>query len=264
MQILKLIVGMVLVSSSPLFAKEYLIICSGQSNMGGVAPIALMPEEMKAIPANVVFFKNPDLAKPLAPITTFADGPKFGPTPSFAHALADARPKDKFVILVDAVGGSMLMEWVPDYGPKELTTRVNKGGATIKMPVGNLYEPLPKRLEQIRQKYPEAEPFAFIWIQGESDQAPWAGAYLENFKRLVANIRGITSPNLLVITSDPGKADPLVYEAFAQFAKDDKNSAHVPSRDLNPGNGLHYSPTAYIEIGKRLAATLVAHLPASQ
>ena len=254
-------VMLLLVCASPLFAKDYLIICSGQSNMAGVAPVSTMPEELKAVPANIIFYKNSDITKPLEPLASFADGPKYGPTPSFAHALAGARPKDRFIILLNAVGGSGLMEWVPDYGPEELTHRVNKAGADIKMKVGNLYAFVPKQIETLRQKYPDAKPLAFVWIQGESDQTPWAAAYLPNFKRLVANMRKVTAtPELFVITADPGKAEPPVYEAFVQSAKDDKNSVHVATRDLNPGNGLHYGAPAYVEIGKRLAAAVAAHL----
>jgi len=252
---------LLLACATPLCAKDYLIICSGQSNMAGIAPVDTMPEPLKAIPANIVFYKNSDVTKPLEPLASFADGPKYGPTPSFAHALADAFPNDRFIILLNAVGGSGLMEWVPDYGPEELTHRVNKSGADIKMKVGNLYSFVPNQVDTIRQKYPDATPLAFVWIQGESDVTPWAAAYLPNFKRLVANMRKVTAtPDLFVITADPGKAEQPVYDAFVQSAKDDKNSTHVPTRDLNPGNGLHYSPTAYVEIGKRLAAAVIAHL----
>jgi lysophospholipase L1-like esterase len=257
------LIGLLVAGTSPLLAKDYLVICSGQSNMAGVAPVAQMPEELKAVPENIVYFKNSDLTKPLEPLTTFADGPKYGPTPSFARALAEARPKDRFIILLNAVGGSALLEWMPDYGPPELTSRVTKSGATVKMPVGRNYAFVPKQIELLRQKFPDAEPLAFVWIQGESDAAPWAAAYLENFKRLIANMRTLTTaPNLFVVTADPGTADAAVYEAFNQYAKDDINSVHVSTRDLNPGNGLHYSPTAYVEIGKRLAAAVTAHLPA--
>jgi len=257
------LVGLLVAGASPLLAKDYLVICSGQSNMAGVAPVGQMPEELKAVPANIVYFKNSDLTKPLEPLTTFADAPKYGPTPSFAHALAEARPKDRFILLLNAVGGSGLMQWMPDYGPPELTSRVNKSGTTVKMPVGKLYAFVPKQIELLRQKFPDAEPLAFVWIQGESDVAPWAAAYLENFRRLVTSMRTVTSaPNLFVVTADPGKADAAVYQAFIEYAKEDKKSVHVSTRDLNPGNGLHYSPTAYIEIGKRLAAVVAAHLPA--
>ena len=258
------LVALLVAVASQVCAKDYLVICSGQSNMAGAAPVAQMPDGVKAVPANIVYFKNSDLTKPLEPLTTFADGPKFGPTPSFAHALAEARPKDRFIILLNAVGGSGLMEWMPDYGPPELTSRVTKSGATVKMPVGKLYAFVPKQLELLREKFPDAEPLAFLWIQGETDVAPWAAVYLENFKRLVTNMRTLTAaPDLFVVTADPGKADSAVYDAFVQYAKDDRNSVHVSTRDLNPGNALHYSPAAYVEIGKRLAAAVTAHLPAA-
>ena len=248
--------------AAPLSAGEFLIICSGQSNMAGVGPAAELPEDLKPVPANVAYFKQPDPAKPLEPLTSFGDGPKFGPVPSFAHALSEARPKDKFIILLDAVGGSSLMQWVPDYGPAELTTRINKGGATIHEKVGVYFGPLAQRIALIRKTYPEAKPLAFLWIQGESDKGPLAGAYLENFKRLVTNVRRETStPDLLVIAGEPGLADDAVYEAFRGFVKADKNSALVEGLDLSHKQ-LHYGAKGYVELGKRFAAALTGRIPA--
>jgi hypothetical protein len=256
---------LLLVSAPVLFAKDYLIICSGQSNMGGVANTSKLPEELKGIPANIIYFKSPDITKPLEPLTSYADPtPNFGPVPSLAYTLGKARPNDRFIILLNAVGGSALCQWVPDWSPKEIIKRQTKTGKTIGLPIGDLYAPLPKRIEMIRQKYPEAVPLAFLWLQGESEYMPMATAYLENFKRLVANIRNVTaSPSLLIVPADPGTAEPPVYEAFAQFIKDDKNSAFVPGRDLNPGNGLHYGAKAYVELGKRFAAAVLAQMPAN-
>jgi len=257
-----LITLLLLTFASPLVAGEYLIICSGQSNMAGVAKIAELPEDLKAVPPNVICFQQPDAAKPLEPLTTFAGSQKFGPVPSFAHALATARPKDKFIILWDAVGGSSLMQWVPDYGPAELTVRVNKGGMTIHEKVGFLYQAFAPRLALVRKTYPDAKPLAFLWIQGESDKGPLAGAYLENFKRLVANVRRDTgAPDLFIIPGEPGLADAGVYEAFRTYVKGDRNSVLVPGVDLSH-NQMHYNAQGYIELGKRFAKALVAHLPA--
>ena len=247
----------------PLVADEYLIICSGQSNMAGAAPISELPEKFKTVPANVILFQytDPDkLVEPLAPLTTFANSPFFGPVPSFVHALGTARPKDKFIILFDAVGGSALMQWVPDYEPKKLTFFTNNG-TVWQQKAGLYYEPLSQRIALARKAYPNAKPLAFLWLQGESDKGPLAGVYLDNFQRLVTNLRrDCAAPDLLIIAGEPGLADDGVYKALYEFTKIEKNSALVKGRDLSHKQ-LHYDSKGYLELGKRFSTALLPHIP---
>jgi hypothetical protein len=247
-----------LVSSAP--AADYLIIGSGQSNMGGVAKTKGLPDELKPMPANVLCFRPFDTTQPLEPMKSFDEIPKFGPMPSFLHELSQAHPTDRFIVLHDSVGGSSLASWVPDYGPAELSTRPGKDGSSVKLDLGKNYTAMAKRLAVLRKAYPEAKPLAFLWIQGESDSGKWAEAYLENFKRLVANIRrDAGAPDLFVIVAEPGKTEEVVRQAFRDYVQQDPQSALVPGQDLSKGQ-VHYDGPGYIELGRRLAKELEAYL----
>lgn len=238
-----------------------MILCSGQSNMGGVAKIESLPEELKPVPANVLYFTAFDSTESPEPLKSFAEGRKFGSMPSFLHALSQARPKDRFIVLQDSVGGSALASWVPDYGPSELTSRPGKDGTSVKFDVGKNYRAMAKRLALLQKSYPEAKPLAFLWIQGEADKDRWASAYLENFQRLVANTRrDMKSQDVFVIIGEPGKMEDSVRQAFADYIKADPKSSFVATPGLVRGDGVHYDPKGYIELGQRLAKALEEYL----
>ena len=202
-----LVAFLLLSLASPLMAGEYLIICSGQSNMAWYAKIAELPDELKDVPANVVCFKQPDVTKPLEPLTTFADSPKFGPVPSFVHALSAARPKDKFIVLWDAVGGIVADAMGARLRPLRSHGVGEQGGMTPDrmQKVGISLRGIRAAARAGAQDYPGAKPLAFLWIQGESDKGRLADGYLENFKRLVANVRRDTgAPDLFIVPGEPG------------------------------------------------------------
>jgi hypothetical protein len=181
--------------------------------------------------------------------------------PSFVHALSQARPKDRFIVLHDSAGGSALASWVPDYGPPELTSRPGKSGTMVKFDLGKNYREMTKRLALLQKAYPEARPLAFLWLQGEADKDKWAQVYLENFKRLIANVRrDMKSPDVFVIIGEPGKMEDGVRQAFADYIKQDPKSAFVPTTGLQRGDNVHYDAKGYLELGRMFAKELGAYL----
>lgn len=257
MRIFKFLIFILSVNSAQ--AADYLILCSGQSNMAGAAKVEELPEELKAVPSNVLYFRTFDLTKPPEPVKSFADGKRFGPVPSFLHELSKSRPLDRFIVLHHAVPGSELATWVADYGPPELTSRPWKNGGTYKFPLGKCYRSTTDRLVVLQKTYPEAKPLAFLWIQGESDKEKWAQAYLENFKRLITNVRrDMKSPDVFVIIGEPGRMDDAVRRAYADYLKLDPLSRFVPSEGLGRADGVHYEASAYLELGRRMGRELEA------
>ncbi|CAN5461747.1 hypothetical protein BH10PLA1_BH10PLA1_02790 [soil metagenome] len=228
------------------FAGEYLVICSGQSNMGGVAVVADMPDEVRGVPGNVVYYHSPD-AKNLQPAKSFDDGKKFGPVPRFAHVLAAARPDDRFIILHDAVGGSALAQWVTNYEPNDIAKRFR---------VGELYQAMLPRLAAVHKAHPKAKPLAFLWLQGESDAGPYAAPYGDNLKKLVASVRrDCGNPSMLALIAEPRQADAGVYDGIHKFVKDDKFAALIESKEIGRP-GLHFNAKGYDEIGRLFADSL--------
>ena len=264
--ILGLVFGVAVTTPSAAGAADYIIICSGQSNMTGAAPLNEMPDEVRPIPANVLYYESghmaPDPAK-IEPMKRFdwtvggwgADTRRtYGPLPRLAHMVAAAHPRDRFIFYMEAVGGSALFQWVPDYTPKSIPEKFN-------LPIGIYYNANVPRIATLLKAYPKAKPLAFLWLQGESDTGVMAGVYYDNLKRLVAHMRKDTgNPDLLVIVAEPCQADEAVFEAIGKFTREDKHSALVPTRDLSGGGHktLHFYPGKPVdELGKRFAAALL-------
>ena len=271
---------MALIACGPLAARaaDYVVICSGQSNMAGVAPIKDMPEDLRAMPPNVLYYESAAIdpkGTAIEPLKSFdatdADGSKnprrrYGPVPRFAHAIAAARPNDRFIIVLTAVGGSALCQWVPDYAPKEVIEKLG-------LARGKYYQENKPKLDVVLKKYPDAKPLAFLWLQGESDTGAMADIYYDNLARLVANMRRDTgSPDLLALVAEPAEADKGVFEGITKFTQEDKHAALVVSReggvrlsDTGPAKNahLHFDAKGYDQIGKRFAAALLDRLEAA-
>lgn len=248
-------------TSSSANATDYIVICSGQSNMGGVAKVEEMPDELRKMPANVTYYcLDPKAADPskLEPMKSFDEGrKKYGPVPRFAIDIAKANPKDKFIILHNAVGGSALSQWVPDYAPKEVAEKYKWG-------IGNLYKPLEAQIASIRKLHPDAKMLAFLWLQGETDSFDDTSAiYKDNLARLVANVRkDCGNPEMLAVVAEPAKSSDGVFKGIADFTNEDKMSVLVQTKDISAGghSNLHFNAKGYDELGKRFAKALAAKM----
>lgn len=252
-------------------SSDYIIICSGQSNMNGAAPLQQMPNGLRSIPANVLYFESgaidPKTGK-VDPMKTFdwttggwgnLTRSTYGPIPRFAHTIAGGHPNDRFILLLEAVGGSALCQWVPDYEPKELVDKVQ-------LQRGQYYEENAPKIAALLKAYPKAKPLAFLWLQGESDQGAMAGVYLDNLKRLVAAMRRDTgNPELVAIVGEPCQADDKVFEAIDKFVQEDKNAVLVRTRDISGGGHktLHFYPGGPVDaVGRRFATAFESRFPA--
>ncbi len=125
----------------------------------------------------------------------------FGPEIGFAHALAKAWPDMKIGIVKQAVGGTGIMAWAPEW---------NKADAdlTNDSAKGSLYKEL---IDKVRaaKKSGNVNIRGFVWLQGGKDMISMKTAerYADNLKALVAAVRrdvGIADLPVLVGTYRQG------------------------------------------------------------
>jgi len=229
---------------------DYLIICAGQSNMDGRGAVAELTPAQQAVPPNVRYYYRPSTERP-EPEKTFAHRDQFGPATMLAHRLAQARPNDTFIIVLNAKGGTALSEWVSDYEAPGVPIAAKRGAH------GHLYEDMLPRIKAVRAAHPNARPLALVWLQGEADKGPLGPFYLANLKRLAANMRRDTATkDLLVVTAEPTSGAPEVFTALRDFVKGDANAALVECRSL--GRTLHYDAPALLTIGERCADAVLS------
>lgn len=239
---------------TPLAAAEWLVVCSGQSNMDGRGAVDQLDAAQRAVPANVRYYYKPDPTRPVRTQASFDHRKQFGPVTGFVHAMAAARPADVFVVLLDATGGTALSEWVPDYTAPGVTIEAKRGEN------GHLYAALTQRIAAVRIAHPAARPLAFLWLQGEADKGALGAFYLDNLRRLAANIRrDLATPELLVVPAEPTSAPPEVFAALRTFVGEDRAAALVECRSL--ARGLHYDAMALLAIGRGYAEKVVARMP---
>ena len=242
-------------------AAEYLIVCSGQSNMDGRVPAEQRPATLAVMPPNVRYYIGAaSNDKPMRPrVKLVDDKERFGPVPECLLTLSASRPADTFIAVKVAVGATALWQWVPDYDAG--TSGFAKGAKD--QANGHLYEGLAKAIAQARAAHPRAIPLAALWLQGEADHKPeQAAIYLPNLRRLVANLRrDMGSATLAFIAAEPGSGQAQVYAAFPALAAEDPRAFVVRAKDLSHMDNAHYDLAAITTIGQRYAAALHALLP---
>ena len=118
----------------------------------------------------------------------------FGPEIGFAHALAEAWPDKKIGIVKQAVGGTGIMAWAPEWNKADadLTNDAAKG---------SIYKEL---IEKVRaaKKSGNVAIRGFVWLQGGKDMISLktANRYADNLKALVAAVRrDVGVPDLPVL-----------------------------------------------------------------
>lgn len=118
----------------------------------------------------------------------------FGPEIGFAHALAEAWPDKRIGIVKQAVGGTGIMAWAPEWNEADaaLTGDARKG-------------PLYKELlgkARAALKAGNVELRGFLWLQGGKDMLSMetAARYADNLKTLAAALRrDLGDPDLPVL-----------------------------------------------------------------
>ena len=154
-----------------------LFLLGGQSNMDGCGLGEELPAMFRSHPKNVVTWDNQK--KLWVGLTkdsmATARRQQFGPEMAFAHRLAKIYPNHTIALVKTSAGGTKLhTQWVPGKGMYERF-------------IGNFR----KASTQLKDAGLAYEVAGMLWMQGESDSATleMAGAYEENLKLLVADVR---------------------------------------------------------------------------
>ena len=200
-------------------------------------------------------------------ITEFTFGPEIG----FAHAVAAEWPGSRIGIVKQAVGGTGIMAWAPQWNAADadITGDARKGP---------LYEKLLAKVRMALQGG-NARLRGFLWLQGAKDMRDprAAGRYAENLDNLIAALRlDLNAPDLPALVgtyragtapdrldgispSDlpPSQGRPGMWEVLVaqdQVAKRIQHSAPVYLRDLprHPGN-IHANTAGMLQAGRSFA-----------
>ena len=200
-------------------------------------------------------------------ITEFTFGPEIG----FAHALAEAWPRSRIGIVKQAVGGTGIMAWAPEWNAADadITGDARKGP---------LYEKLLAEARQALDRE-DARLRGFLWLQGAKDMRDkrTGNRYAENLENLIAALRrDLDAPEMpaLVATYRSGplpdsldglspsdlelpKGRPGIWEVLLAQTKVSERvprSAPVYLRDLptHPGN-IHANTAGMLQAGRAFA-----------
>ena len=197
----------------------------------------------------------------------------FGPEIGFAHALAAARPDKRIGIVKQAVGGTGIMAWAPEWNEADaaLTNDARKGP---------LYKELIAKALAAK-KTGNVELRGFLWLQGGKDMIAMETAerYAENLKTLVAAVRrdlgaprlpvlvgtyrqgnipdsldGLDSSNFTFVSDKPRPGALTVMKAQTDAPRYIPDSNFVILRDLptHPGN-IHANTEGMLRAGRAYA-----------
>lgn len=230
------ILGGVLVSPAS-YARDYVYIMAGQSNMMGKGKTHAIPSHYKQTPNNVVFFYQGRPRK----LARYAH---FGPEVSFAHMVSRARPNDRHIIIKFVATGSSISQWQP-------------GGRLFK---GLLAQ---KKLAGIDPKTPVT---AILWMQGESDARHKASAiqYQGRLARFIRALRvQLESPNakflIGVINPEPAvfSMTPKVQQAQRQVSMSLPNTRLISTDNLSKiFDHIHYGTQGLLDLGERFGRAI--------
>ena len=244
---------------------NYLIyLLAGQSNMDGrgnvkdlVGPLA---KYAQPLPAVSIRFAAGGLHRPyrenqgLEPLQPGCSGTPakaggkppvntFGPELGFCHAMAEALPGRKILLVKVSEGGTNLAsDWNPD--------------ATDK-----LYAQFIKFVRATQQKITEeggtCEIRGLLWMQGESDAGSSTEQYQARLSGLIARTRDDLKikdlPFLIGQVYDNGKRNTVI-AAQKAVAKAIPATAFVEADGLQTfDKGTHFDAASQIELGKRFA-----------
>ncbi len=195
----------------------------------------------------------------------------FGPEIGFAHAMAEAWPRSRVGIVKQAVGGTGIMAWAPEWSERD-------AGITNDAHKGPLYKEL---LGKVRAavEASDAEIRGFLWLQGAKDMRDRRASsrYGENLETLIDSLRrdlGVPDLPLLVgsyrmgdLPDELADVDPSDHEfeaarpgAWEVLVAQSEASGRIPRtatvilRDLprHPGN-IHANTEGMLIAGREYA-----------
>lgn len=219
----------------------YLVI--GQSNMAGRAVIE--EEHKEEVSGSYLFAGHDDApwVKATNPLNRHSTIRKemrmqrLSPSYSFAKTMADAKTDQEFGLVVNAKGGTKIVQWLP--GTK-------------------FYEDAVTRTKEAL-KYGKLK--GVIWHQGESDSDSLRiGMYLARIEVLVNGLREeFEDPNLPFIAGEVFEKDRTrpFNEMLQQLPKFIKNTALVSSSGTTTSDNTHFDAESTILLGERYAEAML-------
>lgn len=244
--------------------KIKLFVLSGQSNMVGQGLSAELPD-LQVTPNERILMFEDGKWQPLRPLKV-----TFGPEVTFAHAMAEHWPDETIGIVKQAVGGTGVLAWHPQWTQA-------KANLTNDGRKGNLWKALTDKVQQACEAA-DCEVSGFIWQQGAKDMisVETGKAYLENLSALVSGLRmeiGVADlPLILGSYRQKGMPDDIskldlsalkdtrrpgagyVLRAQWEAQKELSPAKTIPLRDLptHPAN-VHYNTEGIMRLGELFA-----------
>ncbi len=235
-----------------------LFLLGGQSNMDGCGRGEELPAMFRSHPKNVVTWDNQkklwvELTKDSM---ATARRQQFGPEMAFAHRLAKTYPNHTIAISKTSAGGTKLhTQWVPGKGMYQRFIRNFRNA-----------------IAHLKEAGLEYEVSGMLWMQGESDSetVEMAGAYEENLKLLIADVRkqtgnarlpfvmGRISSSLLKKTPWNFDQAETVQEAQEAVAGQDGN-VHIINTDKlsTRKDNTHFDTKAQLTLGGQMAGIMI-------
>ncbi|MEI7948364.1 MAG: sialate O-acetylesterase [bacterium] len=258
---------LMLCAISSLYGAETIdvVLLAGQSYMAGNAPIADVSAEMKQPPQQVVLLSS-------GKSEVIGSGRSFGPEIGFSKVISAARPKQQFLLVKHAKGGTSLAGWAPKWDKEKLASKYDASA-------GPLYRTL---MDQYAAAVAgkNVRLTAILWMQGESDSRyPALGPnYFGNLKTLIeAFRRDLKDPNLPFLMGRVNTpADMLdddkksikfrfisnVRAAQEKAVKEIPNVYLIETDDLpKQRDRIHYDAKGQLELGKRFADVWLKQIP---
>ncbi len=229
----------------PVRKKFQVFLLAGQSNMAGRGLL----EEEDTIPHERVLTLNKDGDWVPAVDPIHFDKPNKGVClgRTFGIDIAEQDPDITIGLIPAACGGSPISVWQP--------------GMYFKATESHPYDDAISRTQRAME---DGVLKAILWHQGESDarEPDLAEIYESKLRRLIKRFRDdLNNPDLTFIIGQMGRflssefdPDGLVNAAHMTIAKEDDNSAYVPSDSLGClSDNVHFDAKALREFGLRYA-----------
>ena len=259
----------------------HVIITAGQSNTDGRVPNDRLPEYIKALATDTAFtqgaYKYCRVSQnrtdgkfhPFWPKSRRRAKPNTWGYDAIAYYWLEQLYQEKFYVIKWAIGGTAIAPsdnprgtyWSAD--PKWLSDNVatsEKGKSLLLSFIANIDACIDQTLSKQENGY---QIDAFVWHQGESDQAH-GKEYYKNLKEVVAYVRHHLTektgkdysklPFIFGTVSRRNKSySPDVEEGMKQLAKEDKNAYLIDMSDAElMGDKLHFNQVSAEYMGKQV------------
>ena len=217
--------------------KMNIILCIGQSNMAGRAPIPA--EALKPIPRVGLLNTEGAWVPAVAPLNLYSSVrkdekmQKLGMAFSFAQALSAGFPKKTFGLVHNARGGTRIGDW-------------QRGKV--------YYEAALKRLRPVLNN---GQLIGVIWHQGESDAG--SKTYAKDLRNMIESFRkDLKRPDLPFVIGEVLQESALANnKAMREYADSDPRCSLVSASDLKRYDFAHFDAPSQITMGQRYAVALV-------